>query len=478
MCKHRARWAVYVLVTGSCLTLNPATLLISGGNATYAQDAAAEKPATGKFDTMFAEWRQLLQQMRDLQRDYKTAKPDERSGLVTQFNDLVKKGETMLPQLKQAAVDTYQATPENSDVADFLAASAAGELKRDNYEEALRLSKMLIDHDYPNPSVYEAAGIAAFETTSLDDAEEFLEIADEKDTIRSKGRDYLTQIPEYREYWKVEKELRDKEAALADDDPKALPRVKLETSKGDITVELFENEAPNTVANFVSLVEQGFYDDKNFHRVLEGFMAQGGCPKGDGTGGPGYRIKCECYEPNFRRHFRGTLSMAHAGRDTGGSQFFLTFRPTGSLDGKHTAFGRVIDGMEVLSELQRRDPQQENQPEPDKIVKATVVRKRDHAYEPAKVGDPESTPETPKPDTKPSDDKPATEKPATEKPAAEKPAAEKPADEKPAAEKPAAEKPADEKPAAEKPAAEKPAAEKPAEEKPATEKPADEKPKE
>ena len=116
-------------------------------------------------------------------------------------------------------------------------------------------------------------------------------------------------------------------------------------------------------------------------------MAQGGCPDGTGSGGPGYNIPCECYREVHRNHFRGTLSMAHAGRDTGGSQFFLTFKRTPHLDGKHTVFGRVVEGLDVLVKLQRRDPSQRGAlPEPDKIVKAEVLRKRDHAYKPTKVG--------------------------------------------------------------------------------------------
>jgi cyclophilin family peptidyl-prolyl cis-trans isomerase len=115
------------------------------------------------------------------------------------------------------------------------------------------------------------------------------------------------------------------------------------------------------------------------------FMAQGGDPTGTGTGGPGYTIPCECYRPDFRVHFRGSLSMAHAGRDTGGSQFFLTFRPTRHLDGQHTVFGRVVKGMDVLAKIQRRDPDNPQGPEPDKIVEAKVVRKRSHPYEPKKT---------------------------------------------------------------------------------------------
>ncbi|MCL6501476.1 MAG: peptidylprolyl isomerase [Pirellulales bacterium] len=183
------------------------------------------------------------------------------------------------------------------------------------------------------------------------------------------GAQLASQLSKYEEAWPHEQELRAQEAE-ADD----LPRVQIETTKGTIVVELFENQAPNTVANFISLVKKGFYDGTPFHRVLAGFMAQGGDPQGDGTGGPGYHIACECYREDRRLHFRGSLSMAHAGRDTGGSQFFITFRPTPHLDGRHTVFGRVIEGMDVLAKITRRDPEQPRQPEPDRIVKATVLR--------------------------------------------------------------------------------------------------------
>ena len=181
---------------------------------------------------------------------------------------------------------------------------------------------------------------------------------------------------------KVDDELAKRTAEAAADD---LPRVKIATSAGDVVVELFENEAPNTVANFVSLVDKGFYDGTPFHRVISGFMAQGGDPTGTGGGGPGYTIACEVDAPGARKHFRGTLSMAHAGPDTGGSQFFLTFRPTEHLDGKHTVFGRVIEGFDLLPKLMRTTDDQGRPLEgiqPDTIVKAEMLRKRNHPYVP------------------------------------------------------------------------------------------------
>jgi peptidyl-prolyl cis-trans isomerase B (cyclophilin B) len=128
----------------------------------------------------------------------------------------------------------------------------------------------------------------------------------------------------------------------------------METDAGTITLELFEDDAPGTVANFVKLAGEGFYDGLAFHRVIDGFMAQGGCPNTragargmPGTGGPGYTIPCEI---NSRKHEAGTLSMAHAGRDTGGSQFFLCHAPQPHLDGQHTVFGHT-DDMDVVLAL-------------------------------------------------------------------------------------------------------------------------------
>ena len=149
---------------------------------------------------------------------------------------------------------------------------------------------------------------------------------------------------------------------------------------GRVVIKMRPDLAPNHVTRIKELVRQGYYDGTPFHRVIDGFMAQGGAKTDEGEGGPGYVIRCECYQPNARKHFRGSLSMAHAGRDTGNSQFFLTFVPTPHLDGKHTVFGRVIEGLDVLGDIQRRNPQQPNQPAPDRIIKAEVVRDRGHEY--------------------------------------------------------------------------------------------------
>ncbi|MDY0123478.1 peptidylprolyl isomerase [Sulfurimonas sp.] len=127
---------------------------------------------------------------------------------------------------------------------------------------------------------------------------------------------------------------------LSDEEVNKLQWAKISTNKGDIWIKLLPDEAPNTVANFAHLAESGFYNGLNFHRVIPGFMAQGGCPHGTGTGGPDWVIPCET-KTNVTKHRRGALSMAHAGPNTGGSQFFITFVATPHLDGVHTVFGAI-----------------------------------------------------------------------------------------------------------------------------------------
>ena len=121
-----------------------------------------------------------------------------------------------------------------------------------------------------------------------------------------------------------------------------------------LTVRFFEKDAPGTVDNFVTLAKKGFYNGLNFHRVIPGFVAQGGCPDGTGAGGPGYTIKCEV-DNNPNKHLRGRLSMAHAGRDTGGSQFFICFVDLPHLDRKHTVFGEVTSDLSVLDNIKQGD---------------------------------------------------------------------------------------------------------------------------
>jgi peptidyl-prolyl cis-trans isomerase B (cyclophilin B) len=133
-------------------------------------------------------------------------------------------------------------------------------------------------------------------------------------------------------------------------------KIKMETNRGTLMLEMFNDEAINTVKNFVTLAQKGYYDGLTFHRVIPNFVVQGGDPDGNGTGGPGYAIPCET-RGQKQKHDTGALSMAHAGRDTGGSQFFivLTRDATKHLDGKHTVFGQVVEGLDILPQIQGGD---------------------------------------------------------------------------------------------------------------------------
>jgi peptidyl-prolyl cis-trans isomerase B (cyclophilin B) len=130
----------------------------------------------------------------------------------------------------------------------------------------------------------------------------------------------------------------------------------IHTAKGNMKVEFYHNDAPKTVENFITLIEKGYYDGLNFHRVINDFVIQGGCPNGTGAGGPGYKIDCELTGDN-QFHDRGVLSMAHAGRNTGGSQFFICHsrRNTAHLDRNHTCFGKVVEGLDVIDAIRQSD---------------------------------------------------------------------------------------------------------------------------
>lgn len=135
-----------------------------------------------------------------------------------------------------------------------------------------------------------------------------------------------------------------------------MKKATIETEKGTMILEMFDDDAPNTVANFEKLANSGFYDGLTFHRVIPDFVIQGGCPNGTGTGGPGYKIKCEL-DGEKQYHDRGVISMAHAGRDTGGSQFFICHsrNNTAHLDRNHTVFGKVIENVDVVDAIRQGD---------------------------------------------------------------------------------------------------------------------------
>lgn len=265
-----------------------------------------------------------------------------------------------------------------------LAMDRARQLKRRNeYPRAITI----LQNADPDPAEHPRAVIllaeCLFADNRFEDAIAALNSIPESvlagnDIMRTDVTQKRDTYEEILELWEQEMAIRDAEAS-ADD----LPRVRLVTTHGDIIVELFEDHAPNTVANFITLVEAGFYDGTRFHRVIPEFMAQGGDPNSRpgadgeaGQGGPGYRIPDEHDGEDIRMHFAGSLSMANTGApNSGGSQFFFTHQPTQWLNGRHTVFGRVLEGLDIVRRIERDDL----------LITTDVLRKRDHDYEFEKV---------------------------------------------------------------------------------------------
>ncbi len=345
-------------------------------NGPAAGTTAADAKAT--FTKAQQDLKRLIGELAALQAEYQQPGADK-ARIEKRFNEARNDARAAAASLESSATAVLIAEPDNAEAVEVVRDVLQGAMASDDPRKALAVAETLQGAGVADGPTLLAGATAAMTVSQLDKAAEFVKAAAaagvEPGSIKSLEESIAAERP------KVEAEMAKRAAEAEADD---LPRVQLETTKGTIVVELFENEAANTVANFISLVEQHFYDGTPFHRVIPQFMAQGGDPTGTGTGGPGYAIACECGLPGARKHFLGSLSMAHAGKDTGGSQFFLTFRPTEHLDGRHTVFGRVIEGFDVLPKLQRTEGERAGG-QPDRIVKAEVVRKRDHAYEPEKL---------------------------------------------------------------------------------------------
>lgn len=349
------------------------------------------------FEKARNEWVALYGKIQAKQQDKAGKSGDQLKQIGSEIDTLRAQAAEQLGELIETGLAVYKADPDgNPQVKETLISMATfhvlGDAQGnggDQFERALPLIKDLLaaGAGAEAPQLWLLGAVSAVSLNDFTLAKEYFAQAEAAGAFRSapqsasQGR--LMQLaqsmrdglPDLEQNWQIEQRIREAEG-LADD----LPRVQFTTKDGDIVIELFENEAPQAVANFLTLVKKGYYDGVPFHRVLPGFMAQGGDPTGSGSGGPGYSIRCECHGDDYRKHFRGSLSMAHAGRNTGGSQFFLTFVPTSYLDGRHTVFGRVVEGMDVAASIKRRDPDNPSGPKPDKIIKATVLRDRGHEY--------------------------------------------------------------------------------------------------
>jgi cyclophilin family peptidyl-prolyl cis-trans isomerase len=377
-----------------------------------ASDPAHAADAKAKYLAALEAYKESVRGIEQLRGEYQAADEARRTEINSKLAEQVKATQKKVDELVDAAVAAYNADPKGDPQIEELligiaqhhavgqpvplpgqrVPSGGNHAGGDQYEKALPVINALLDAGHEKPELALWGFIAAYGTSDYDLAEKYLKLAAERSVFENepegkyprevlgKSMDLAQTLGKQRQIWAAEQKLRADEAA-ADN----LPRVKLTTSKGDIVLELFENEAPQSVANFISLVKQGYYDGTPFHRVLPMFMAQGGDRDGTGMGSPGYSVRNEAVLPNHRNHFRGSISMARGeDLDSAGSQFFLCFRPEPELDDRYTVFGRIVEGIDVLGELQRiqPDPREAEPPHPipDKLLKAEVLRDRGHDY--------------------------------------------------------------------------------------------------
>jgi len=352
-------------------SLAAALFMFAATTVTYA-DAAADQKAWEELDKSREK---IINRIEELRKTYASSDLDGKKKIEAEFKKLQGEYKSIFEKSLALAPKILKNDPENEDAKDVMLGALGDDFQSNRYEEAAKISEELLKLGIVDKFALNIGGASYFATHNFKRAKEMLTMAEEKNMLLPRiGGQYLGLCDQYQKLWETEQKIRAAEKKAND-----LPQVELITSKGRIVLELFENEAPNSVANFISLVEKGFYDGIAFHRVIPNFMTQGGDPNtldnnptNDGQGGPGYMIDCECYEANHRKHFQGSLSMAHAGRNTGGSQFFLTHLPTDHLNGKHTVFGRIIEGIDVNASMEAGDT----------IKSAKVLRKRKHPYVP------------------------------------------------------------------------------------------------
>ena len=308
--------------------------------------------------------------------------------LRSEFQQLLIDGRAIANELqRQIVMDARQSSgTDKEEKSRFIYDLFFQNSEYDRYENNWELAQYLIDIGFEDKKqeIYAVLGRNALVLNDYANAKKFYEKAVSLRVFPEKEQKVGVVLPDATVKWPVEEEARRKDTEKGD-----LPRVVFETTKGRFVIELFEDEAPKTVGNFIHLVEKGFYNELLFHRVEQHLVVQTGCPNGDGTGGPGYSIEGENGLPNSRNHFRGSVGMALAGdeADSGGSQFYVCLSPLNFLDGRFTVFGRVIEGMDTVEHLNRvnlseKSEENERKLVPDRVLNAKVLRKRPHEYLP------------------------------------------------------------------------------------------------
>ncbi|QDV24913.1 peptidylprolyl isomerase [Aureliella helgolandensis] len=401
-------WCVLLLVAHN---VTFSTLLPGWGNRILAQTESAApsasteeiapdespiEPESPEFRTASKELLEHLKVMREIIVRYNvsTNKPQD-DELREKWLELTPRAHELHAKMIDAALAEYLSDPAGkAAIAGMLRRFVLRNIEVERYEGVLDVALALIENGDQGELEKTQVVLTAIAVNRYDVALNFVEqiLASLTSKEQAEEKTHYLRMRERIEHmsanWERELKLRAEDAA-----GEPLPRVLIRTPKGTMEIELFENQAPGNVANFISLVERGFFDGLLFHKVVEKVGIQTGCPLNDGTGDDGYHIYGESNRPDARSFFRGYLGMALAGGDidTASTQFFINTLPSDVLGETYTAFGRVIKGFETMSDLTKINPDSEDEEKknagaiPDPILSIEVLYKRDHEYVPNKV---------------------------------------------------------------------------------------------
>lgn len=381
----RQNWKLVCLI----LVVLVAGFHLPGSREVAAQEEKEQSEGIKLFEKKLEEWRKVIIEIQILRQEYYLARTlDEALEIKKKFEAGKVAGDKIIEELKLAAARAYIEKPrEGTDYYAFLINSLISDLEfTERQDIAYELAKALNSRPISRADIARRVGLSLFLNSEFDDAEKLLNYSLNSAEGGSSNalREYVKLIPRLKTLW--EKELKSREA----DKKTQLPRAIFETTKGTFVVELFENDAPNTVKNFVSLAQKGFYDDLPFMQVLPFSYALTGSPNGTILGSPGYVLKNEAIDPAKRRgNFRGSLCTP-ARKDSAsvaGSLFMITFGPYAKANtSSYCNFGRVIEGMGVIDRLERSHDKENEKIDgfiPDKIIKVTVENLRETTkYEP------------------------------------------------------------------------------------------------
>ena len=358
-----------------------------------------QRVAIEAFTQARSNWADTMVEMKAQQIVYNNDISERTEANQANYRRLRDKARQQMDEVFDTALEVFRLRKGDFETGSMLVTTLQYRESTSIYENSLEATEAMLETDLTFPFLYQMAARCSLLYGDSDKVMPYLQ-----KFVELNGTEKLEKVDKmianivavYPDIWRREQEVRAAEA-VADN----LPRVLVETTRGNFTLELFEDQAPNMVANFITLVESGYYDGSDFYQVVDDLIALGGDPVGDGTGTTGRYLPDEADHPDARQFLRGHIAMAMVPQpndkdkfipNSASSQFAIALMPLIRQDDKQTVFGRVIEGMEVVSTLRRVDPTEKKETmivmPPDRIITAKVIRKRDHAYEPRYVGMP------------------------------------------------------------------------------------------